>query len=226
LLYGIRRDDGVSDELCESFQKTVDAMTTAIEPNASPQAKGHMRSAMTEFQALVEKECVVEEGELATIGHGVAVSPSELGDRAGLGLKAVGRSFALGDRITKYDGERIQLPESQRRQSPRIADGCDPDKYAAAAGCDVQTHIMARAAPELGNHIYSSTLMAIEASQKMGVAAAPTPITARTRTRRRLAKEIKSSLRPPSISKTATRSTSTTAMARTWRWARVDGCRS
>ena len=35
LLFGIRRDDGVSDELCDSFRKTVDAMTTAIEPDAN-----------------------------------------------------------------------------------------------------------------------------------------------------------------------------------------------
>ena len=76
MLFNIPRHD-VSLALCESFRKTVDAMTTAIEPNASPQAKEHMRSAMSDFQALVEKERVVEEGELATIGDGVAVSPSE-----------------------------------------------------------------------------------------------------------------------------------------------------
>ena len=155
LLYGLRRDDGVSDEICNSFRRTVDAMTNAIEPNANSVAKEILRKTMAEFQRLVEDERAVEEGELATIGNGVAVSASELGDHAGLGLKAAGRSFAVGDRITKYDGERIQIPESQRRQSTssRIADGCNPDKY-AAAGYEVQTHIMACPAPGLGNRIY------------------------------------------------------------------------
>ena len=54
LLYGIRRDDGVSDELCDSFRKTVDAMTTAIEPDANSDAKESLQRATAEFQALVE----------------------------------------------------------------------------------------------------------------------------------------------------------------------------
>ena len=90
---------------------------------------------------------------LATIGDGVAVRESKLGPHAGRGLMADGRSFASGDRITKYEGSRIQSELQLRRQSPRIADGCDPDKYTAAS-YEVQTHIMARERDALGNRIY------------------------------------------------------------------------
>jgi len=53
LLYGIKRDD-VTEEICDSFRDTVDAMICAIEPEADEETMPRLRKATERFQGLVE----------------------------------------------------------------------------------------------------------------------------------------------------------------------------
>lgn len=129
MLFNIPRQD-VSLALCESFRKTVDAMTTAIEPNASPQAKGHMRSAMTEFQALVEKERVVGSGGGGGGGRGGSGSSGDAGASGDGGDGAgVDGEEDVGDRrlreATPFDvrGASVRNAEAAASVDPQLPKG-------------------------------------------------------------------------------------------------------
>ena len=78
-------------------------------------------------------------GALATIGDGVDVRDSTV-EGAGGGLFAC-RRFSKGAFITEYEGERFVVGE-ERDGQVAYSGMCNSAKY-AAAGCTVQTHVIA-----------------------------------------------------------------------------------
>ena len=59
MLLGITRDDGVSDEQCDSFRKVVIAKAAAMEPDADAGALERAVSASAKFYELLGQQSVI-----------------------------------------------------------------------------------------------------------------------------------------------------------------------